>query len=59
MKNNGNTEYISSWKSRGLSDEIVKFPSTPGNSLAPLLSYIGNKIRVKFDVSCLKQDKGI
>ena len=27
------------------------------NSLAPVLSYIGNKTRVKFDGICLKQDK--
>ena len=27
------------------------------NSLAPVLTYIGNKTRVKFDGICLKQDK--
>ena len=27
------------------------------NSLAPTLDYVGNKIKVKFDGSCLKQDK--
>ena len=27
------------------------------NSLAAVLSYIGNKTRVKFDWICLKQDK--
>ena len=40
-----------------MSDEVIKSPNTPGNSLAPASSYIGNKIRVKFDRSCLKQDK--
>ena len=52
-----NTECISSWKSKGLSDEIIKPPNTSDNSLAPALSYIANKTRVKFDGSCLKQDK--
>ena len=40
-----------------MSDEIIKAPTTSDNSLAPGLSYIGNKIRVKFVGSCLKQDK--
>ena len=52
-----NTEYISEWKSKGLSDEIIKPPTTYNISLAPALSYIGKKIRVKFVGSCLKQDK--
>ena len=33
-----NTERISSWKSKGLSDEIIKPPATSDNSLAPALS---------------------
>ena len=45
------------WKSKGLSDEIIKYPSTPDNSLNPLLNYVGTKIRVEFKGSCLKQDK--
>ena len=40
-----------------MSDEIIKPSTTSDNSLAPALSYIGNKMRVKFDGSCLKQDK--
>ena len=43
FKKIGNTGYISEWKSRGLSDEIIKSPSISNNSLAPLLSYIGKK----------------
>ena len=46
FKKIGNTDYISSWKSKGLSDEP---PSIFENSLAPALRYIGNKTRVKFD----------
>ena len=57
FKKIGNAEHISSWKSKELSDEVIKSPNTPGNSLAPALSYIGNKIRVKSDRSCLKPDK--
>ena len=37
--------------------EIIKAPTTNNNSLAPKLSYVGNKARVKFNGSCLKQDK--
>ena len=53
----GNTDHIPSWKSKGLSDESIKPPATSNNNLAPLLNYIGIKTRVKFDGSCLKQDK--
>ena len=35
--------YISEWKSKGLSDESIKPPSTSNNSLAPGLNYTGNK----------------
>ena len=40
-----------------MSDEIIKPPTTSDNSLAPTLSYIGNKTRIKFAGGCLKQDK--
>ena len=50
-----NTDYISEWESKVLCDEIIK-PNTSDTSLAPALSYIGNK-RVIFDGDCLKQDK--
>ena len=51
------TDDISEWRSKGLSDEIIKPPTTSDNNLAPALNYIGNKITVKFDGGCLKQDK--
>ena len=57
FKKIGNTECISSWKSKGLSDVIVKPPTTSDNNLAPGLSYVGNKAKVNFDGGCLKQDK--
>ena len=49
------TDYISSWKSKGLSDKSFKPPTTSDNSLTPSLDYYGNKIRVKFTKSHLKQ----
>ena len=41
-----NTNYISLWKSKGLSTESIKPPTTSGNSLTPALSYYGTKARV-------------
>ena len=52
-----NTDYISSWKSKGLSAESIKWPTTSDNSLNPALNSYGTKTRVKFNGSCLKQDK--
>ena len=52
-----NTKYISEWKSEGLSDKSIKPPSASDNSLAPLTDYLGDKIRLKFNESCLKQPK--
>ena len=49
-----NKLYISSWKSKGLSDKTIKPPVTSDNSLTPLIDYVGNKIRIKFTRSCLK-----
>ena len=57
FKKTGNTDHISGWKSKRLSDKIIKPPSTTNNSLAPALSYFGTKTRLKFNGSCLKQDK--
>ena len=55
-----NTKYISSWKSKGLSDEnlpwkvdLIKTSPASDNTLTPLIDYQGNKIRVKFRGSCL------
>ena len=38
------TKYISSWQSKGISDETVKPYATSDNSLTPLIDYHGNKI---------------
>ena len=50
-----NTDYVSSWKSKGLFAESIKPPTTSDNCLTPRLNYYGNKVRAKFTGSCLKQ----
>ena len=52
-----NTDYVSSWKSKGLSAESIKPPTSTDNSLTPELSYYGTKTRIKLTGSCLKQSK--
>ena len=52
-----NTDYVSLWKSKGLSAEANKPPTTSDNSLTSALSYCDTKTRVKFTGSCLKQPK--
>ena len=47
-----NTLSILSWQSKGLSNENIDLPAT---SISPSINYVGNKIRVKFNGSCLKQ----
>ena len=41
-----NTDYISLWKSNGLSDESIKPPTASDNSITPALNYYGTKRRV-------------
>ena len=50
-------KYISSWKSKGLSHESIKPPTTSDNSLTRLTGYLGTKIRLNFNGGCLKQQK--
>ena len=55
----GNDRYISYWKSKGLCDERINSIKTSDYGITPYLSYYDtNKIRVKFDGGCLKQDQG-
>ena len=49
-------DYVLSWKSKGLSDENIKPPTTSDNSLTPILNYYDIKTKVYFDGDCLKQD---
>ena len=46
-----NTSNILSWQSKGLSNENFE--------IFPSIDYVGNKIRVKFNGSCLKQSNKI
>ena len=58
FKKIGNTKSISSWKSKGLSDEVTKSPTINNNNLAPTLEFIDKNMFVKFNGSCLmKQNK--
>ena len=52
-----NTDYVSSWKSKGLSAETINLPTKSDNRLTPALRYYDTKTRVKFTGSCLKQPK--
>ena len=55
----GNCNCIYSWKSRGLSDERINSIKTSDYGITPYLSYYNaNKIRLKSDRRCLKQDPG-
>ena len=40
-----------------MSNGSITPPSAANNFLTPSLNYLGNKIRIKFSGSCLKQDK--
>ena len=53
----GNSDYVLSWKSKGLSTESITPSSAPNNFLSPSLNYLDSKIRLRFSGSCLKQDK--
>ena len=45
---------VVSWKSKGLSNEVIKPPATNNNSPNPKLDYFNiPKFRVKFEGSCL------
>ena len=53
----GNGSYIYYWQSKGLYDQKVNYIKTPNHSFTPNINYHGTKTRVKFNGSCLKQDK--
>ena len=52
FKLNTNASFILSLQSKGLSNENIDPPTA---SLSPSINYVGNKIRVKLNGSCLKQ----
>ena len=49
--------YICFWKSKGVFGERINSITISTYSITPKLIYYGNKIRTKFNGSCLKQDK--
>ena len=53
----GVIDRVLSWRSKGMSNESIKPPTTSNNSLNPRLSYNDTKIKVQFTGSCLKQPK--
>ena len=54
----GNDNYIYYWKYKGLSDEKINSIKISDYVITPYLCYYDtNKIRVKFDGGCLKQDQ--
>ena len=53
----GSGNYIHFWKSKGLSDERISSITASNYSITPELWYYGSKMIVKFNRSCLKQDK--
>ena len=48
-----NSQNISSWRSKGLSDKEIKVVS----GLYPSVNYVNDKLRLKFEGSCLAQTK--
>ena len=52
-------DYVSSWQSKGLSNESIKPPTTTNNSLTPELNYCGTKTKINFNGNCLKQSSHI
>ena len=53
---NGNTLSILSWQSKGLSNKNIDPPNT---NFPLLINYVGNKIRVIFTGSCLKESNKV
>ena len=53
----GSTTYVSSWESKGLSNENISSVITPSYNRAPSLAYNNVRIMLKFIGSLLRQDK--
>ena len=59
FKLHGNTDYISSWTSKGLSSESIKPPTTSNNSLTPIVNYYGTKKKSKIYWTLFKTIKNV
>ena len=58
IDSDSNANYVYYWKSKGLPDEKVNSIKATDYGLTPYLDYYArNKIRVKFNGGCLKQDQ--
>ena len=53
----GLPEIISQWESKEFSNGKIKPPYTANKIFSPKLVWYGSKIKLKFNGSCLKQDK--
>ena len=42
-----------------MSDESIKPPAASHKNIAPALNHVSTRLKVKFDGSCLKQEKNI
>ena len=51
------TTYVSSWESKGLSNEKISSIITPSYNRTPSLTYDSIRIKLKFVGSLLKEDK--
>ena len=43
-----NSNWLTKWKSKGLSNENLEVVSTSKNTLTPLINYYGDKVRLRF-----------
>ena len=50
-----NSNWITKWKSKGLSNESLEVVSTSNNTLTPSINYYGEKVRLRFTGSVLQQ----
>ena len=55
----GVIDRVLSWRSKGVSNESIKPPTTSNYGLNPKLSYYGTKTRIQFINSCLKQQSNL
>ena len=53
----GVIDCVLSWRSKGISNEIIKPPTTFNCGLNPKLSYYGTKIRIQFNKKLFKTTK--
>ena len=52
-----NSNWITKWKSKGLSNESFEVVSTTNNTLTPSVNYYSDKVRLRFTGSVSQQKK--